>query len=222
MGKFIAEVDTARSKRGRCDLSDVTDDGRGTVQLLVRIQGGPSDEPTAAWVIKAAARRERYHLPQLPVAIDRVRLTKDHPLLLTCGSPRHELYVAERPSNPQEAAQMVFSAHEHAAQGFIEPRTYLRGMREAQVAEFLSKGVGMIADGPLQLLRAYHEVLEKLGCRPSLVRVIDGSTDASGPPASLKALVLEPSAVVVSDDFQTRRMTDLAKIDRLVERWRGW
>jgi hypothetical protein len=178
--------------------------------------------PTGAWVIKAAARRDACKIPQPPATIEHVFLADEHPLLLPLADERHELYFATAPTDAGSTARQLVAAHEKVARGFIELRTYLRGMDESGLRDFLSKGGGMIAEGPLPLMQSYCEVLEQAGCRPRIVREIDGRKPNPSIASNLKVLVLEPCAAIPSVDFQIRRMTDERKVEELIRGWRGW
>lgn len=110
------------------------------------------------WSVSARGVRE--HRIALGWNFD-LSLREDHPLLWPHAGPRASMYFTGRPSSPAEAAGRLWLRHHLETEGWLPFERFLNA--ELPLAELLDGGAGLLAAGPVRLLRAYGAELDGLG-----------------------------------------------------------
>ena len=82
-----------------------------------------------------------------------VNVEADHPLLWQHNSSMGELYYSSTPMNTFEVVGRLCHAHFELFQGW-RPETYVHA-----TSEFLKRGNGLLARGPIEVMRAYQQAV---------------------------------------------------------------
>jgi hypothetical protein len=214
------DIQALAAAGGVAELTHTSDDNGQMGHLLIQCYQRPDGPMLRAWIVDFYRRFEGLNGTGSPVRVSSARFDPKHPLLLLDIKEAHDLFFAAAPADPESTAAALREAHRRISGGFADIPRYLN-TQLPNVADFLRKGNGLVARGPLPLLDAYRAVLESHQCRPSLIREIGGSPNIR-PPSSSKVLVLSPDVAIRGDNFEFTRTNSKARVAKLIDKWRGW
>lgn len=124
-----------------------------TIVLVATREGSPP----ARWELRCHGVRK--HVIRLG-GFDRLEVVHEHPVLWPFTEPHAEVSFYGKPASIDGLVGEIFKAHIRVA----DRRTPFR-----IEPEVLEGGFGVLAQGPLALMRAYHEVLARHPMKPALL-----------------------------------------------------
>ncbi|MCL6600816.1 MAG: hypothetical protein K6T81_19080 [Alicyclobacillus macrosporangiidus] len=99
--------------------------------------------------------------------IDDINVYTDHVLLWSKNTEHCQLFFKGKPDNPYEVVGALYAKHEEVTNGWIKFDTFLNGL--VSVDKLLSRGNGLFAEGPEELLKSYKSVLENFMVSTSML-----------------------------------------------------
>lgn len=124
-------------------------------------------------------------------------VTPPHVLLARWTDPYATLWFSGPTTEPGRIAEALARRHQRQSEGFSGLPTWLNGAQG--VSKVLELGIGLLAEGPVSILREYASVLCEHGLEPSLREYQPNHVDGRRPDwdrESLGALTLGDSYVV--------------------------
>ncbi len=184
-------LETPRPFRGQIvRLEQPSNQQSAVLDLLVT----RSDRPGAdarRWRIQARGVLEFRILSH---EVESIALLERHPLLWTYDQDELELYFQDQPRDVHATIGRLHEAHASAGRGWISFDALFN--EEMPLHDLLTSGSGLLARGPVPVIRAYQEVLEADGLRCSVIN--QGSMAIDGV-ESPRVLIMGRSYVVATE-----------------------
>ena len=139
------------------DLNGLITSARGTdrgLEVVYECDHWRDHDSRVAFLLRCSEVVESTVTPR---ASDDLHWTDGHPVLHDHNSEHGMLYFSSRPANPHEVVGRLYQAHETFYGGWREFREYANTCGDT--VAILGNGSGVLATGPLSLLREYKEQL---------------------------------------------------------------
>jgi hypothetical protein len=171
------------------DLNGLITSARGTergFEVVYECDHWRDHDSRVAFLLRCSGVAESTVTPR---ASDDLHWTDDHPVLHDHNSEHGILYFSSRPANPHEIVGRLYQAHETFYGGWREFREYVNTCGDT--ITILGNGSGVLAEGPLSLLREFEGALAGL-----LATNIVETPRRFGDYGNYKALLFDESFVV--------------------------
>jgi hypothetical protein len=97
----------------------------------------------------------------------RLELFEEHPLLWTYNQRQANLYFGRATSRPHELFVNIYNIHSRMTMNRVPFDTYVN--KEPSILDLCKSPSGLFARGPIKLLEAYKEELEKHEMNPTII-----------------------------------------------------
>lgn len=190
----------------RCMSMATTDAGLALDVMIHRSDGGEGQ----VWRIECTGVKAYQLRDGLAPWLD---LVVDHPLLLPFNDPVTQLFFRGQVADPSGVVGDLYMRHNEITGRWIPFEKFINGLVES-LPKLLTNTSGMLAAGPVTLLKGYAGVLNTYGVRTSMLETrppaIQSGKERTDAPR-VGALLLETtpleSSFVVAERFEAHRLS---------------
>jgi hypothetical protein len=133
-------------------------------RLSVRLQVDHGTDESSAWQLRFTRVLEHLFADVYNCGLNIWR--REHPAIDQYLQPRAFLHFAAAPIDPHRVAGRLWADHVQVVDDWIPFERYIN--RELPLPTLLASGSGLVATGPMFIIKAYEAILESENCKPTM------------------------------------------------------